>query len=159
MCVAMDGPRCTCGSLGCLETYIAGWAIARDAQLVASTVDGKGILDAAEGKPIHAGVVGLAADRGDETARFLLNRAGQALGVAIGTLVNIFNPELVVIGGGVARLGDHLIGPARRRVNSHCFDAMRQDLRIVEATLGDDGGLYGAAALAIANLSSPASVA
>ena len=150
ICVAMDGTRCTCGGQGCLETYAAGWAIARDAQLVATTVDGAGIVAAAEGGPIHAGVLGKAAAQGDEMALFLLDRAGQALGVALGTLINIFNPERIVIGGGVARIGEPLLGPAKRRISSHCFAAFRDDVTIVDATLGDDGGLLGAAALALA---------
>ncbi len=150
MTVAMDGTRCTCGGQGCLETYVAGWALARDAQLVATTVDGAGIVAAADGGPIHAGVLATAAERGDEMAIFLLDRAGQALGVALGTLINIFNPERVVIGGGVARVGEPLLGPARRRVRSHCFAAFRDDVTIVDAPLGDDGGLLGAAALALA---------
>ncbi len=149
MCVAMDGPRCTCGGIGCLEAYVAGWAIAREGEMVATTADGEAIRRAAEGGSIHAGTIAVAARAGDEVARTLLARAGRALGVAIGTLTNIFNPELVVIGGGVARVGDHLLQPAREIVSSHCFHAMREDLRIVDATLGDDGGLFGAAALAL----------
>ncbi len=149
MCVAMDGPRCTCGGIGCLESYVAGWAIAREGELAATTADGDAIRRAAGGGGIHAGTIAAAARDGDEVARTLLARAGRALGVAIGTLTNIFNPQLVVIGGGVARIGDHLLQPAREIVSSHCFHAMREDLRIVDATLGDDGGLFGAAALAL----------
>ena len=149
MCVAMDGPRCTCGGLGCLEAYVAGWAIARDGELAATTADGAAILRAGAKQGIHAGTIAAAARDGDEMARTLLARAGRALGVAIGTLTNIFNPQLVVIGGGVARVGDYLLQPAREIVSSHCFHAMREDMGIVEATLGDDGGLFGAAALAL----------
>ena len=149
MCVAMDGPRCTCGSVGCLEAYVAGWAIAREGELAATTADGDAIRRAANGGSIHAGTIAVAARAGDEVARTLLARSGRALGVAIGTLTNIFNPELVVIGGGVARVGEHLLQPAREIVSSHCFHAMREDLQIVDATLGDDGGLFGAAALAL----------
>lgn len=149
MCVAMDGPRCTCGGIGCLEAYVAGWAIAREGELAATTADGEAIRRAADGGSIHAGTIAVAAQDGDEVARTLLARAGRALGVAIGTLTNIFNPELVVIGGGVARVGEYLLQPAREIVSSHCFHAMREDLTIVDATLGDDGGLFGAAALAL----------
>ena len=149
MCVAMDGPRCTCGGIGCLEAYVAGWAIAREGEMAATTADGDAIRRAAIGGSIHAGTIAAAARDGDEMARTLLARAGRALGVAIGTLTNIFNPQLVVIGGGVARVGEHLLQPAREIVSSHCFHAMREDLRIVDATLGDDGGLFGAAALAL----------
>jgi glucokinase len=149
MCVAMDGPRCTCGGLGCLEAYVAGWAIARDGELAATTADGAAILRAAKGKRIDAGTIAAAAREGDEMARTLLARAGRALGVAIGTLTNIFNPQLVVVGGGVARVGEYLLQPAREIVSSHSFHAMRDDMRMVEAKLGDDGGLFGAGAMAL----------
>lgn len=148
VCVSMDGPRCTCGAIGCLETYVSGWAIAREGELVATTADGEAIRRAAASSHINAGTIAAAAREGDEVARTILARAGRALGVAIGALTNIFNPELVVIGGGVARVGEYLLGPAREVVSSYSFHAMREDLTIVDATLGDDGGLFGAAALA-----------
>ena len=95
------------------------------------------------------GIIGKAAAGGDPAAQFILARAGRALGVAIGALTNIFNPQLVVIGGGVAAVGAPLLGPAKDAIPSYSFQAMRDDLTIVTARLGDDGGLFGAAALAL----------
>lgn len=146
--VAMDGPRCTCGSIGCLEAFVSGWAIKREAELVAQTDDGDRIVAAAAGGEIHAGVVAKAASDGDPVAIAILDRAGRALGAAMGAFANIFNPKLIVIGGGVARLGDHLMAPALRVMPSYCFIDMRHDLQIVYSALGSDTGLYGAAALA-----------
>lgn len=149
--VALDGPRCTCGSVGCLEAFASGWAIGREGQLVATTEDGRAILEAAGGGPITASVIMRAAEAGDPAAGAILERAGWALGAAIGAFVNIFNPELVVIGGGVAVLGDWLLVPAKRAMLAHAFLANREDVRFAMSALGDDTGLFGAAALALAH--------
>ncbi len=147
--VAMDGPRCTCGSVGCLEAFVAGWAIGRDGALVATTRDGDAIRDAAEGNRVTADAVAKAASLNDPAAIEILARAGRALGAAIGAFINIFNPEIVVIGGGVAAIGDSLLGPARRAVSFHSFLAQRDCVRMELSALGEDTSLYGAAALAL----------
>ena len=150
--VALDGPRCTCGSVGCLETFAAGWAIARDATTVAATADGAALRRHAADGAITATIVAAAAAEGDPAALAILERAGRALGAAIGAFVNIFNPELVVVGGGVATLGDALLGPARRALPSHAFPVQRAATRLERSALGDDTALYGAAALALAEV-------
>ena len=150
--VALDGPRCTCGGIGCLEAFASGWAIAREARLVATTADGEAINREAAGDAISAGAVAAAARGGDPAAQAILARAGRALGAAIGAFVNTFNPELVVIGGGVAALGDLLLDPARAAIPSHCFPALRACVRLVPSSLGEDTGLFGAAALALGPL-------
>lgn len=155
--VALDGPRCTCGSIGCLEAYASGWAIKREADLVAQTDDGNRIAAAADGGEIHAGVVAKAAQDGDPVAAAILERAGRALGAAMGAFANIFNPKLIVIGGGVARLGDLLMAPALKAMPSYCFIDMRQDLDVTYSALGSDTGLYGAAALAFLETTSGSS--
>ncbi len=147
--VALDGPRCSCGAIGCLEAFVGGWAIAREGRLVASTADGAAILNEAGDQPITAGVVAAAAREGDPAATAILLRAGRALGAAMGAFVNIFNPALVVVGGGVAALGELLLQPARAAFPSHCFPASREQVEIVLSSLGDDTGLYGAAAIAL----------
>jgi glucokinase len=147
--IAMDGPRCTCGSVGCLEAFASGWAIRRDAELVATTADGDRLKELADGGHIHAGIVAMAAEEGDPAAMRIMQRAGRALGAAIGAFTNIFNPSMVVIGGGVAGIGEILIGPARETILQHSFIDMRQDLTVDYSSLGKDTGLLGAAALAI----------
>ena len=149
--VALDGPRCTCGGIGCLESFVAGWAIGHEGELVATTADGEAILAAAGGGPVTAGAVARAAQDGDPAAIAILARAGHALGAAIGAFVNIFNPEVVVIGGGVAAIGDLLLEPARRAIPSYSFVANRSCMRIALSSLGDDTALFGAAALALGN--------
>jgi glucokinase len=153
--VAMDGPRCTCGAIGCLESFASGWAIRREAELVSRTADGEGILRAAAGGPLHAGVVAAAARAGDAAALQILGRAGRALGAAMGAFANIFNPKSIVIGGGVAHLGELLLEPARAAMASYSFVDVRRDLTISYSALGDDTGLYGAGALALAQFPRP----
>ncbi len=149
MNVALDGPRCSCGSIGCLESFVSGWAIKREAEAVATTADGDRIRELAGDGEIHAGIVATAADEGDLAARLILNRAGRALGAAMGALVNLFNPEMIVVGGGVAAIGERLLAPARETMLAHSFVDMRADVSIAYSSLGHDTGIYGAAALAL----------
>ena len=146
--IALDGPRCTCGSIGCVEAFASGWAIQREAEAVATTADGDVMRKLAGDGRIHAGIVAEAAQQGDLAAQLVLERAGRALGAAMGAFVNLFDPEMIVIGGGVAALGELLIGPARRAMPAHCFIDMRKEMEIAYSSLGGDTGLYGAAALA-----------
>lgn len=149
MNVALDGPRCSCGSVGCLESFVSGWAIKREAEAVATTADGDRIRELAGGGEVHAGIVAAAADEGDLAARLILNRAGRALGAAMGALVNLFNPGMIVVGGGVAAIGEHLLAPARETMIAHSFVDMRADVTIAYSSLGHDTGIYAAAALAL----------
>lgn len=148
--VAMDGPRCTCGAIGCVEAFASGWAIQREAEAIARTADGDAMRALAGDGRIHAGIVAESARNGDPAALLLLDRASRALGAAMGTFVNLFDPEMIVFGGGVASLGDLLIEPATRAMQAYSFVDMREDARIVFSSLGDDTGLYGAGALALA---------
>lgn len=147
--VALDGPRCTCGSVGCLEAFASGWAIQREATLVASTADGDRMKELAQGDAIHAGIVARAAEEGDLAAARILERSGRALGAAIGSFANLFNPSMVVIGGGVAAIGEALLGPARAAIPQHAFIDMRREMTVEYSSLGSDTNLLGAAALAI----------
>lgn len=146
--IAMDGPRCTCGSVGCLEAFASGWAIRRDAEIVASTADGDRLRVLAGDGELHAGIVARAAEEGDAAALAIMRRAGRALGAAIGAFANLFNPSMVVIGGGVAGIGETLLAHTREAIPQHSFIDMRHDLTLGYSTLGADTGLLGAAALA-----------
>ncbi len=154
--IALEGPRCTCGSIGCLEAFASGWAIRRDAELVAATADGDRLRELAAGGELHAGIVATAAGEGDPAAKAIMRRAGRALGAAIGAFTNLFNPSMVVIGGGVAGVGETLIAHAREAIPQHCFIDMRRDLTVGYSSLGKDTGLLGAAALAFRAFDDPA---
>ncbi|MGH6943741.1 MAG: ROK family protein [Geminicoccaceae bacterium] len=147
--VNMDGPRCTCGSAGCAEAYCSGWAIARDGQLLVDSNRSALVAELAGGKPVEAPHVSQAAKRGDEAARDVIRQAGWALGAALGNFVNIFNPEMVVIGGGLAEIGAMLIDPARLALRRFALPDMLDRLEIREAALGGSVGIYGAAALVL----------
>ena len=147
--VSTDGPRCTCGGVGCLEAYVSGWAIAREAYLVSTTADGDRIRHFAGAHKPDARAVTLAAQEGDLAARLILNRAGLALGAAMGAFINIFNPEAIVIGGGVLAPGDPFLWAGEGGVGRFRFKGLRDPAKILAATLGDDNGLFGAGALAL----------
>jgi len=150
--VSLDGPRCTCGSVGCLEAFTSGWAIRREAELVAATADGDRLKELAGNSDLHAGVVAEAASEGHPASLEIMNRAGRALGAAMGAFANIFNPSMIVIGGGVAEIGEILLGPARASLLEHSFVDMRRELTVTYSSLGTDTGMLGAAALAIQTL-------
>ncbi len=149
VCVAIDGPRCTCGSIGCLEAFTAGWAIGREGELVAATSDGAALRNAANGREVTPRAVIQAAQEGDAAALAILERSGRALAAAIGAFINTFNPELIVIGGGLG-VGDSFItSAARKSIPEYSFRAQREAASIVVAKLGEDSGLFGAGALAL----------
>ena len=145
--VSIDGPRCHCGSLGCLEAYCSAWSIAEEAQRLVDARRGAAILAAAAGGPIGPRAVGVAARAGDAAALQLLERAGTALGAALGNFVNIFNPELIAVGGGVAGIGEPLLAPARRALHTYGMPVMVQAVELTPSALGVKTGIYGAAAL------------
>lgn len=147
-CVNMDGPRCSCGSSGCVEAYCSGWAIARDGQALVRSGRGQAILDAAtDPDEIDSRAVSDAAEAGDAGAILILERAGRALGTALANFANIFNPEMIVIGGGLARIGDGLLDPAQRSFRAYALPSISEGVEIEGSALGTKTGIYGAAAI------------
>jgi glucokinase len=145
--VSIDGPRCTCGSIGCIEAYCSAWSIARDARHLVDSGRGLAIEAAAAGGDIGSRAVGKAANAGDPDAIRLLERAGTALGAGLANVINIFNPELIVLGGGVAEIGERLLEPIRRAMDTYAMPVMRRDVRLVQSSLGLKTGIIGSAAL------------
>jgi glucokinase len=139
--VQPGGPACRCGNRGCLEAIASGTSIARDATARARVTPKSSLnrLDA----PTAADVV-KAARSGDGLAIELLSNAGEALGIGMGTLVNLFNPELIVLGGSVVSAGGLLLTPMRRSMEASSWRSARRGLRIVRPALGADAGLVGA---------------
>lgn len=131
-----DGPLCTCGNYGCLEALAGGKAIAHQAQEAARA--GKRTQLAAIGSAISitAKDVASAARRGDLVAQQIVVNAGSHLGIAIASLVNLFNPGMVVIGGGVAQIGDLLLQPLRQVVQQRSLPSVARVVRINTAVLG-----------------------
>jgi glucokinase len=139
--VQRGGPRCRCGNDGCVEAISSGTGIAAAARTAAA--EGRDSLLHGIAEPTAADVV-KAARAGDELARQILETAGAYLGVALGTLVNLLNPQMIVLGGSVMKAGPLLRGPMRRSMNESSWAASRKGLRIVPPKLGGDAGLIGA---------------
>lgn len=141
-----NGPRCTCGGIGCMEAYIGGWAIARDGELAVHSERSTVIREIAGEGRITAETVAEAAERGDTVAIDIFRRAAAAMAVGIGSLVNVFNPQLIVIGGGMARAGDLILDPFRVSLPQYTMLPIYEHVEIVPSVLGNDTGIYGAAA-------------
>ena len=139
--VQRGGPRCRCGNDGCVEAIASGTGIAQAAARLAPENRDSALHGIAS--PTAADVV-RAARGDDELAKTILETAGAYLGVALGTLVNLFNPQVIVLGGSVLKAGSLLTRPMRRSMIESSWAASRKGLRIVRPALGDDVGLIGA---------------
>ncbi|MGC1164643.1 MAG: ROK family protein [Solirubrobacterales bacterium] len=148
--IQADGPPCqgNCPNHGCVEALASGTALGREGTAVAESAP-----DSALGKLLAAGekvdgrAVTVAALDGDETAIGVFELIGSRLGVACASFANIFQPDAIVVGGGVIAAGDLLLDPARREVRERALNPMNAT-PILEATLGNDAGMIGAAAMA-----------
>jgi glucokinase len=152
MIVDPDGDRCACGNRGCLEAMASGSTLGRLGREAAAGDPGGRLaaLAAAAGGPVTGEVVFAAAEEGDKVALALFERIGHWLGVGIASLVTIFDPDLVVVGGGVASTGELLLAPARASFERYVHGSAHRDLPpVVPARLGADAGLVGAATLAL----------
>ena len=98
---------------------------------------------------VTAQVIHTAAEYGDALARELIAQTGYYIGVGLANLINIFNPELIVIGGGLSNIGDMLLGPAYKVAGERAFKEAFQAVRFAPAELGQDSGVLGAAAFAL----------
>ncbi len=149
--VVPDGPVCSCGNRGCLESMASGWAIKGQALELITAGQGGQILAVAGGEARDVGCPAIvqAAQRGDPEARSLLAAAGRYLGQAIGNIANLLNPSLFVIGGGVAAAAGRLLLEATEvSAEQRVFPALRSFLKIVPASLRARAGVLGAAAYA-----------
>jgi glucokinase len=143
------GEVCGCGNRGCLEMLCAAPAIVRGARraLDAGRAGGLARLVGGEGgQPLTAELVARAARAGDADAAAVYAEAGRWLGVAVASFMNIFDPEVVVIGGGVAGSVELLLPSLREEACRRSFEVIHRNVAIVPAELGDDAGVVGAAA-------------
>jgi glucokinase len=149
--VEFDGHPCqgSCPNRGCLEAVASGIALGREGRLAAEREPDSALGEAlAEGKVIDGVLVTEAAKSGDETAVGVFYLIGRKLGAGLTSFANIFEPEVIVVGGGVAAgAGELLIGPAREEVLTKALPPMNR-VSVVAAELGGESGMIGAAAMA-----------
>ena len=155
MVIDLNGPPCqgSCPNHGCFEALASGTALTREASVIAQRHP-----DSALGRAFRAGravegplVTELAHD-GDAAARAVIELIGTRVGVAIASLVNVFNPELVVVGGGVMGAGEMLLVPARAELHRRALPPSRDLVQVVPAAYAHEAGMVGAAALALDGL-------
>jgi glucokinase len=150
--VDIDGPPCSggCPNRGCLEALASGSAIGREGEAAARRLPESALGAAlADGRAITGGLVTELAHDGDEAAIEVLSVAGRRLGAGLASLVNAFQPEVIVIGGGAVAAGELLIGPAREVAMATALPPLRRDVRIVAAELAEEAGMVGAGILAL----------
>jgi glucokinase len=150
--IDFTGRRCACGNYGCLEAYASGPNIAARAREGIEAGDESILVDLVDGDldRITAVTVYEAILRGDEHAQAVMLETAKILGAGIANVVNLFNPEVVVVVGGVTRAGDHLFTPLRSEVRRRAFDVAVEACRIVPGELRDSAGVVGAAGIFIA---------
>jgi glucokinase len=160
MVVDVDGPPCACGSVGCLEALASGTALGREGARVARAAHDSALARALEsGREITGALVTELAHDGDRAARDVVALIGMRLGVGIANLVNLLNPSVVVVGGGMVAAGDMLLEPVRTVVRERALPPSRDVVRIVPARFGEESGMLGAALLALDGLGSATAAA
>src|SRR5918992_189767 len=138
-----------CPNRGCLEVMASGSALVREASLrVARRPDTALGHALEEGRELTGPFVTELAHDGDPVARDALETVGRALGVGLSSLVNLLNPEVIVIGGGVIAAGEMLLEPARREMQARALAPARDAVRVVAAAFGEEAGMIGAAMMA-----------
>ena len=148
MCVdPFGGVACGCGSRGCLEVYASATAIVRMTREAAPRHSDSSLLS----KELTSQVVFSAGQEGDELALEVFRRMGIYLGIGIANLINILNPEMIVIAGGVMNGWELFENSMRHEVADRAFPLLAASVKIVRAECGDDAGLLGAARLAFDN--------
>lgn len=145
--IDFTGRRCSCGNYGCLEAYASGPNIAARAREGLEPNGPSLLLEIAGGEPdrITSATVYEAAVRGDAHAGEIIVETAKILGVGIANLVNLLNPDMVVITGGVTLAGERLFDPLRREVRRRAFKVAEEACRIVPAGLPETAGVVGAA--------------
>ena len=146
----MDGEKCSCGREGCLECYASATALIRDSKKAAdnnpNSLLAKNI--SANGGRSNGKLVFDTAAKGDETAKKVIDNYIKYIGEGIIDIVNIFQPDVIAIGGGISRQGDNLLNPIKEYIKGRTFGAAYiKNSRITIAKLGNDAGIVGAAFL------------
>lgn len=151
--IDLDGPQCSCGSFGCLEAIASGFALARKARHAIR----RGVKTSLAGATDDEGAIGVrqllnAAGEGDKLAEDLLDECGRAVGIAVANVINMYNPELIVLGGRLAQYSPAVLARAQELGKARSFSVLSQDVKIIRSSLGDQFLMAGAAALILARI-------
>jgi len=147
--VAAEGPTCGAGHVGCLEAFASGAAIAaRAREQIAAGGLVRTARMAGQAPPLSAETVFLAGEQGEAEAAEIIAEAGRYLGLGLASLINAFNPQAIVLGGGLTNMGDAILRPAVETARARSFAQSFADVRIVEGELGERAGALGAVAVA-----------
>jgi glucokinase len=155
MVIDLNGPRCqgNCPNHGCFEAMASGTALQREARKLAQELPDSALGRAHKaGRALDGALVTELAHDGDSAAIAVLDLIGMRLGVALASYTNIFNPERIVVGGGVMAAGEMLLEPARRHLMAAALPPSRDTVSVVPAAFGAEAGMVGAAALALDGL-------
>jgi predicted NBD/HSP70 family sugar kinase len=144
--VDVDGPLCTCGSHGCIESFSAGWALGLQAQEIMkkhkNTLLRETAGNAAEG--INFKQVILAANLGDPYCAKILSRAGEYIGIGLSNALSFFNPEKLIIGGRLSQDNEIMMHSIRETIKGKCMNQILEDVEITMSNLGGDASAWGA---------------
>jgi glucokinase len=152
MVVDQNGPKCTCGSWGCVEAFAGGWAIASQAQkyVKEDTKAGAYLLKVCQtAENITAKDVALGAEEGDLLCQKVIKQATDAVAVSCVNIVNVLNPKKLIIGGGVIKGIPSLLDEIKKGVQKRALAAAQESLEIIPAHLGEEAGVIGAAMYAL----------
>ena len=149
--VQSDGRRCGCGNHGCLETVASKTAIARDLAILAMNGQSPILVEAGatDIKKVKSGLIAKALRAGDRGVAEIVDQSARFLGIGLATVVNLFDPELIVLGGGlVEKLGSYIIEIAESTMRERAMQRLVDAVEVRAASLGDDAVVLGAADLA-----------
>ncbi len=144
-----DGLYCPCGNYGCLERYVGRDGIVTRAKSYLSKGMKSTIGDHLDNGEITPRAISKAAEAGDALAIEVLAETGKILGIAMASLTNVLNPQVFVIGGGIANAGDLILEPARRELKKRAYTIPAQAVQVLQAKLRNDAGIVGSASLAV----------
>ncbi len=151
MIIEPDGPQCGCGNYGCLESFSSGTAIAREGREVLESDQKSLIKEMSDNNPdnVDALLVANAAKEGDKLAKDIYDQAGWYLGIGIANLINLFNPEMIVMGGGIMKDKELIEETMQESLNERAIETSLEQVEICKVALGDETGVKGAIAVAM----------
>jgi len=148
--IDINGPKCSCGNTGCWQALVSGAVVAEEAKRRIEQGEKSALTGISGGKieKITAETVEMAARCGDSLALEIILKAADYLGIGMVNLIHIFNPEMIIIGGGMSKMGDLLLGPMKQTINKRAHRLSAKAVRIVTSQLDDNAGVLGAAVFA-----------